>query len=156
MSKRVTPQEAAQELSWSVGAMEKSAKRHGYKKGADGKWDMDELRRAKLAGMEMNKNREEKLAADEQPGTLTQARLAAQIEKLKIEIQMLRLELDESEKKLVNVADAVAIVTRRESEMATRLRVWSESEAAKRPDLAEAIHGAAARLADMMREPVGL
>lgn len=156
MSNRVTSKEGAEALGWSVGALEKSAKRHGYARGKDGKWDLDALRRARLAGMEMDKSRVEEGVAGEQPGTLTQARLAAQIEKLKIEIAMLRLELDESERKVVKVDAALAVVSRREAEMATRVRVWSESEAAKRPELAEAIHKAAAMLMDMVREPVGI
>ena len=61
---------------------------------------------------------------------------------------------EEAESKLVRVDEAVAILTRRESEMATRLRVWEESETAKNPPMREIIREAADALRDLMREPV--
>ena len=61
---------------------------------------------------------------------------------------------EEADGKLVPVDDAVAIVTRREAEMATRLRVWEESETAKSPSMREIIREAADALRDLMREPV--
>ena len=151
---RLTPTEVAKELGVDPSKVGRTAKRHGVKMGADGKYDAEEITRARLAGLEMDKSKKLVEAEAAEPGTLSQAKLIAQIEKLKIETKMLQLELEEAEGKLVPVDDAVAIVTRREAEMATRLRVWEESETAKSPSMREIIREAADALRDLMREPV--
>lgn len=112
-------------------------------KGKDGKYDAAEIKRARLAGLAMDKSKKLVEAEAAEPGTLSQAKLIAQIDKLKIETKMLQLELDEAEGKLVAVDEAVSIVTRREAEKATRLRVWEESETAKNPPMREIIREAA-------------
>jgi len=150
MSQRVTSAEAAQILRQKRQNVDRMAERHGCAKDSRGRYDLDELRKAALVGAELNKSKAETAIGGIAPGTLVHAKAVAQIQKLQIEIKLLNLELDKASGKLVAVDDAVACVARWGGEMATRIRVWSESEQAKNPTIAESI----GRLSDSLLESI--
>ena len=133
----------------------KMMERHGYAKGPDGKWSHDEAVLASIAGKELNKNQvEDKILAGPGGMTLSQARLHMQLQKLQVEIEMLKMERDERRKTLVSAEDAANSVIRWGGEMASQIRIWRESESAKHPAFANEIGRMSETLMGMIRDGV--
>ena len=154
-SDRITLTEGARIAGIFPSNFSKMMERHGYSKGPDDKWSREETLLATIAGKELDKNGvENKIVAGPGGMTLSQARLHLQLQKLNVEIEMLKMERDERRKTLVSAEDAANAVIRWGGEMASQIRIWRESESAKHPAFATEIERMAESLIGMIRDGV--
>ena len=152
-SQRVTMADYARETKRDRAAVLRQAKAHGLTADKDGLDSRAELAEAQRVGKQLDRAAVVKAAGKAGSGNLQAAKLAAQVRKLDVEISILEAERDKANGKLIDRAEAVASIGRRDADLATRITTWNEASQAKRPELRREVEELTAALHAHLAEP---